>query len=52
MKNYGLTLAQRMICANCGDTTKFGEIVITRYGSILFCKDCIETRNDFEKRFG
>ena len=36
-----LTLAQKSICALCGEKTKFGEYQFTKYGSVLICKECI-----------
>lgn len=45
MKNFGLTLAQKSICALCGEKTRFGIYQFTDYGSVLICKECMEFIN-------
>jgi len=40
MKCFGLTLAQKSICALCGEKIKFGIYQFTDYGAVLICKDC------------
>ncbi len=36
-----LSLGQQMICAECGNKTKFGEIQFTDYGWVVYCPGCV-----------